>query len=535
MNKKAMVLVMMLLNACVKGWLGSGVESGQPLKQGFMVAASSNRVPVQLLLAVAWLESRMTADAAAVVYDEELTVGEENAETAFGVPRHRLARFVNEDEDLAQLGVQAATYARLLRAHLDDNAIELPAVPENAAQLLVWVQALAQLQRTGDEQRSNERTLFALELLEVLNRGFEWRDALTGEEIILPSHTPRLERMLIPYPQQQFFNLRTTAAQLYQTHWLQPTQPHTQGEKNHPREILVTHCPFSLSACLQLQNAARTDGSVELQAHYIIPADPTVIDYPLQVVHHDQQVAITAADGQVELHNDKIVIMLSGSSGRIVDNLRQAADPTWQSSFQLEWLGYMVKELCAAHLGLRSQTQIRDCSNPQHANTRVKFRIWQTDSEVKHRWGEIADFDRSIYTAYLQQPRRLQTEFVWLDQRTDGKFGRGHDIRLALPSNGRNWYVLEKLVRCSQDGRLLYVPLQQGESTAAGQQQFRVAFYDSGPNGDGTQFLRAKVFKRDKLQAWAVTRLRISDYDADTDSIHYEGCKAALLRNADRL
>ena len=526
MKKTAMVFGLLLCLACDANWLGSGGGGGNhPLKDSFVRAAAESRVPVQLLLATAWLESRMTATASEAIYDGEVRLGVRKAETAFGVPRHKLAPFSKEEEDLAQLDAQVAAYARLLRAHLDDNGIKLSTNVIDKRHMLAWVQELAHLQRTGDQYRNNTRSLFALEILAVLNTGFTWHDAASGEEIVLPPHHQRLERIHIPYPQQQFFNLRTTAAQLYQAHWLLPTHPRLRLGENRPRRILVTHCPFSISACLELQNVKHADGGVALQAHYIIPANADVIDYPLQVAHHDQAMTITAPDGQAEVHKDKIVIMLSGSSGRIVDNVRLAADPTWQSGFQLEWLGYMVKELCTAHLGLLSSSHMQSCSNPQHADTRVEFRLPQAATTANHRWGEIADFDRNIYAAYLRQPQRWQQEFSWLDHSTNGKYARGEEIRLALPSEGRNWYVLEKLVRCPNH-KLLYVPVTQSESSASGQQQFSVQFYDRGPNGDGRQFLRAKVFQQDQLQAWAVGSVQIADYDAEVDSIYYEGCDA---------
>ena len=68
------------------------------------------------------------------------------------------------------------------------------------------------------------------------------------------------------------------------------------------------------------------------------------------------------------------------------------------------------------------------------------------------------------------------------------------------------------------------MPVTQSESSASGQQRFSVQFYDRGPNGDGRQFLRAKVFQQDKLQAWAIDSLQIADYDEEVDSIYYEGC-----------
>ncbi len=524
MKKTAAVCGLFLLSACEGIWIGSRGEGEHTLKRSFATTATQNRVPVQLLLATAWLESRLTTNTAMVIYDDDTRLGAPNAQTALGIPQHKLAPFRAEEEDLTQLPAQLAAYARMLRAHLDEHNIALGTDIDDKKQMLAWVQELAKLHRTGDKYRNNTRALFALEMLAVLNRGFRWRDPATGEEIVLPPHPQRLARISIPYPAQQFFNLRTTAAQLYQAHWLLPTRPQVKRGGNHPQHILITHCPFSVSACLELQNTPPTDNSVILQAHYIIPANADTVDYPLQVAPHDQQLTVTAPDGQAEVHKDKIVIMLSGNSGRIVNNVRLAADPTWQSGFQLEWLGYMVKELCRAHFGFTKITQIQNCSNPQHHDTRVTFRTHQTTPQANHRWGEIADFDRNIYTTYLQQPQQLQTQFVWLDQRTNGKYKRGETIKLALPSNGRNWYVLEKLVRCPHNNKLLYIPVLQSENNARGQQQFSVTFYDRGPNSDGTQFLRAKAFKQDKLQAWATGSLQIADYDQEADSIYYQGC-----------
>ena len=200
MKKTPVVLGLLLCSACSGSWIGSNGEGEHPIKRSFVVAAEQNHVPIQLLLATAWLESRMTANATGVVYNNDIRLGIQSAETAFGVPLHKLTPFSREEEDLTQLDTQVAAYARLVRAHLDDHSIHLDTNMHENKHVLAWVQELAQLQRTGDKYRNNTRSLFALEMLAVLNNGFEWRDPITGEEIVLPPSSSTAQTDTYPLP-----------------------------------------------------------------------------------------------------------------------------------------------------------------------------------------------------------------------------------------------------------------------------------------------------------------------------------------------
>lgn len=518
----------LLAASCGDGFLTS---NGHRLKRAFITSAEQHNVPVPVMLASAWLESRLTSVPSLVAHEERST-GIGIGETAFGLRREKLYRFSNtEGESLEQ---QTAAYARLVRAHINKKGLDLNADFATVENKIAWLWELAEIHRRGDRYHTNIRSLFVLEMLHILNTGFEWREAESNERITLLPLTQTIDRSQLSRPQQRLLNLKTAEAQLYQAQWLHPAEPISSANvANSPQRILITHCPFSLSGCLELQQDVEAgDNEARLQAHYLIPADDTVLDYPVQVAHHHKQVTVTGQGGQQERQKDTIVIMLTGNSGRLNVNVRLAADPSWQSGFQLEWLGYMVKELCAHHLGLQDEEQIRNCSNPYSPDSRVSLRIESQStalsggpSPAERVWGEIPDFDRSIYGAYLQNPQQIQLEFVYPDKRRN--FAPGEDIHLLLPDTGRNYHILEKLARCRGSEKLVWVTVSQGESDS---HTFTIKLYDRGANGDGRQFLRAKIFRQGTLIAWAATSLWIDGHDQETEHTFYEKCDTRGIR-----
>ena len=492
------------------------------LKQTFIDNARDNNLPSELMLATGYVESRLSVSNSIVVYNDRQAVGSRIGESVFGLSRDRLQPFVGEQENVSDFTVQIKAYARLLRAHIDDNGLDLSAEPQRAEELVAWIWQLAKVHRHGDDFKNNARSLFALEVLNVLNEGFEWQDPNSGEQIIL---LPRqVDRQELPAPQRHLLTLRTAEAQLYRAQWLPAVEPIVGDQKNTPKSIVIMHCPFTLSACLELQNRDVVEGEVVLQAHYLIPANGQVIDYPIQVTHHEKMVTVTDRNGQPEIQTDKIVIMLAGNSGRVNNNVRFPADATWQDGFQLEWLSYMIEELCSNHLGLPDADSIEKCRDPFSPARRIDFRVKdEPRTFANHRWGDIPDFDKSIYAAYLQKPQRFQTTLTTSDDRQH--FASGELITLLFPSNGRNYYVLEKLVRCHESQRLVWVAVSQGESATTGHQQFQIKFYDSGTNNDGRQFLRAKAFSGETLVSWAMTSLYVYGYDNEReDKVYYRDC-----------
>lgn len=523
----------LLVSGCIDGFIS---DNEHQLRRTFIASAEQHDVPASAMLASAWLESRLTSVPSVVMHEEKST-GVGIGETVFGLRRAKLYRFGDRDNE--SLEHQVVAYARLVRAHLDEKGLDLDTNFDTVENKIAWLWELAEIHRRGDRYHTNIRSLFVLEMIHILNTGFEWRETENNEHITLLPWSPKIDRSQLSRPQQQLLNLKTAEAQLYQAQWLHPDEPtSTQNVANSPQRILITHCPFSLSGCLELQQDVDAENDdARLQAHYLIPADGTVLSYPVQVAHHHKQVTITNHKGQHERQKDTIVIMLTGNSGRLNANVRFSADPSWQSGFQLEWLGYMVKELCAHHLGLRNEEQIKNCSDPYSSGSRVSLRVesqstsLSDSSPAEYVWGEIPDFDRSIYGAYLQNPQQIQLEFVYPDKRRN--FAPGENIDLLLPDTGRNYHILEKLARCRDNQRLVWVTVSQGESD---NNTFAIKLYDQGANGDGRQFLRAKIFRQGTLIAWATTSLWIDGHDQETEHPFYEKCdtRAPKLSRAQR-
>ena len=525
----------LIVYACMSGvvactGIGFDLFQGNDLKKAFTQNANKYDLPVELMLAVAYHESRMTYTPSYVTY-ETGHIGTKLAETAFGISADRLGQA--STDDVSTFSSQIKAYAEFVRSELDAKDIYLTQEFVSMEQKIAWLWEIAKLHRSGNIYDTNLRSLYVLELINILNKGFTWQDPVSGEVITLQPQDPKIERRYMTYPQQRLLNLKTSASQTYQAQWLYPVEPPNEQEKtNKPQRILVVHCPFSLSTCLELQNTSleeEDDEVLKLQAHYIIPADEGVVDYPVQVMHHQKQAQLLADNGTIENHTDKIVVMLSGNSGRVNGNVRFPVDPTWQSTFQLEWFGHLIKELCLQHLSL-PEDEIKDCRDITSPNTRVTFSL-STEKDGTYTWGKIPDFDRSIYSAYSRSIEKIKATLVYPDITKNKKYQRkifksGDNVRIVLSNVGRHSYVLEKLIRCSNNQQLEWVTVSQSESS--GRQEFNLKFFDGGVNNNGVQFLRVKVYNKDKLTSWTVDSVSISDYKKEENtSSHYKECKAS--------
>ena len=50
--------------------------------------------------------------------------------------------------------------------------------------------------------------------------------------------------------------------------------------------------------------------------------------------------------------------------------------------------------------------------------------------------------------------------------------------------------------------------------------------WDAGPNGNGTQFFRAKVYSRDQLIGWDMSEVYLSQYETEQqDEMTLEVCR----------
>ena len=140
----------------------------------------------------------------------------------------------------------------------------------------------------------------------------------------------------------------------------------------------------------------------------------------------------------------------------------------------------------------------------------------------------MPDFDTSIYASYAHSIKKIKTALVYPDRvrhsvKTRKTYNSGENIRIVISNVGRHYYVLERLVRCSTQQQLRWVALNQGE--ASGRQEYNLRFYDGGANNDGTQFIRTKVYRKDKLVSWSIDSIAINNYSKDSTSSYYEECQ----------
>src|SRR5690606_32232590 len=150
------------------------------------------------------------------------------------------------------------------------------------------------------------------------------------------------------------------------------------------------------SACLELQDP-NVPSKLRLGAHMVIPQDDSVYNKALEIVDHDRRVEMTYYDGTTKDLKDTYVIMLVGNSGRYVDAIRTNADPTWFTPWQLRRLGRVIKGVCKYMVDRYSEINYNRCITPEDQYG-VHFN--HQDTSPNYRWGDIPDYDTSIFWEY---------------------------------------------------------------------------------------------------------------------------------------
>jgi len=504
---------------------GGGVAVG-PLEAAFNSASLESGVPVRMLLAVAWVESRIAPTRSSSMYvntddgsEVQALKGIKLSQTAFGLSAATLQ--LQGNPLAGDLGTQAKAYAALLAARVAE--LKLPRNPATAEEKSRWIWEIAQLHREGISGRRNVRVVFARELMRALNEGFIWQDNATGETLRLAKEAPELKIGDFPSDRQALLQLDTLRSDVDRAIYFPLAVPAGRRLENTPTHIQVLHCPLTLSACLDMQNATEGEDA-RLGAHYIIPEDDMISDRALQVARHDDVVMTTTESGQFVNVQDAIVIMLTGNSGRYVSGVRSPAIPTWLSNRQLKLMGWIIDDVCA-RLAEEGQVVREQCVSMKGPGS-VVFRRQQGES---YRWGDIADFDETIFAAYLTNPGGLQGETAFDFPGGRRQYAAGEQIPLKLLFQPRARLVeIERLVRCP-DQRVVWAPLMTQPVRAVTQLQVdNTRLYDSGPNGNGDQFFRARVYgDSEAMLGWSIDRVYLQNFDKTTPVVPPKYC----LRN----
>ena len=352
-------------------------------------------------------------------------------------------------------------------------------------------------------------------MLSLLNRGFSWQDPESGKVIKVAKHSPPIEITNLRDISQQLLMLSFRRSQIDSARWLPLVGVARREKQQEPTGIEIIHCPFSLSSCLNLQNPEEdAPDYAQMLAHYIIPSDDTIIETPIQIAHHRNSLIYTDKKGQDTFTDNKIIIMLTGDSGRLYgNNNREPANPSWVSKWQLKRMGELVLDICD-RLDYEAELEGKDFA-VEECSTIGKGLSFRTDENYGYQhWGDIADFDPAIFHSYIQHPEGLEgsTKINIINHELEIPAGKALDLQLTFQP--RVYRVeLEQLVRCS-DSRVVWSPVSVDYVRSSLKYDFKKFIWDSGPNRNGSHFYRAKVYGAEgMLLGWDTVNFFITNYE----------------------
>lgn len=487
-------------------------------------------IPKRFLLAVAYLESRLVSTMGSATYvstDPQtgpVLRGTILSETAFGLPMSILGLDPQAAESQS-LPSQISAYASYVSKTIQSKGITLPPHPANPDQIFQWIETLATIHRRGMTQRRNVQILFAKEMINILNAGFIWQDPNQDAVLELTPEPTKIDIETFPINARNWFRLTELDSELRLATYL-PLVTVSSGEtRDQPRRIEVIHCPLSLSGCLELQS--RTEESqVKLSAHYIIPDDRSLISRAIQVADHSEGLLLTEANGTAIPHKGSVIIMLTGQSGRIVKGIRSPAIPTWFNDIQLRMMGQLINDLCTLFSQKNPEIKRDECMTIGGENG-VKFHLPHASEEFI--WGFIPDYDATIFDAYIKNPSGLNSEIAFDPQ--VGKLptvaGQGISFKVHFHNESRI-LEMERLSRCS-NGELLWEPIRHIQVRNKTDATLVESFFDSGPNRDGTQFLRVRIYGKDgKLLGWATQKIGLTKFESEPYFASDKHCNSHL-------
>ncbi len=504
-----------------KGGGGGGAATGK-VEDAFLTAASETDIPVRYMMAVGYLESRLAPQNATSNYvsigheDEPVARGTLLTQTAFGLTFEQLGLDPAKDQS-ELLETQINAYALWLRSKIDGAELALTADPVKPGDQFDWIRNLALLHRQGLDQRRNVQIVFAKELIEILNQGFVWQDPRNGEQLIFDKEEIKIDVNDDGFPKngRNWLALGDLpdAAEIYTATYLPLATVPTSGPVNLPGRVEVIHCPLTLSACLELQTR-NEESDIRLAAHYMIPQDRTIFSRVLQVAQHKEVVILTNSKGEDVPVQDAVVVMLVGNSGRSVSGARNPAIPTWFTDRQLRAMAQVVNDVCTLLSQRKNEPVNRDECMSSSGDRGVKFRH-QAESE-EYRWGDIADFDATIFDAYIENPSGLSTEVAFEFDGDERRFEAGEGIPLTvLFDTTARTVELERLNRCPS-GKVVWEPVRIDQVRAEKSVTFEEVYHDSGPNRNGDQFFRARIYAKDgQLTGWSIDQVFLEGFEPD--------------------
>ncbi|MBF0442760.1 MAG: hypothetical protein HQK54_12720 [Oligoflexales bacterium] len=510
-------LISMIIIAAALTGCGDKKETGDEggptfgkVETVFEKASRTYGIPKRLLLAVAFMESGFSTVPESVTYlNDENGIGFRLSETAFGISFRELGIIPTDAANTFDIQVDA--YSKWVISKMKEKKIELKANPETLTDMYDWIWHLAQIHRSGDNTSRNVQIVFALELMRQLNSGAIWQDPGSTELIRLEPEQSKLDINKFDKPIQDKFNLNTDDSDIFAAQFFELGYHETIDTRNLPNHIKIIHCPFSLSACLELQNGSNTDDKAKLQAHYLITPDDSLVKKPLQVATHKSAVLLTDSSGDAKPLQDSVVIMLTGDSGRYIKGKRSVVNPKWFTEYQLKKMGIMVRQICSSIKKINDTVDIEKCKNPEIPDG-VRFQRQLAGDEFK--WGDIPDFDENIFWNYIKTPDQTSGISSFSFENNQKVFPAGSSIRFSLKFiKGTSKIIIEQLQRCP-DQKVVWAPIREDMVRNMNEKNFEITIYDRGPNTNGQHFFRSTVFDSAKiLMGWSIEDVYVENYE----------------------
>jgi len=481
-------------------------------------------IPTRIMLATGWMESRLNPTSSQVVYPNAGSavgspMGFSVGDTAWGLDRLTLG--LSQEDTNANLTSQAMAWAKYIQAKLQDADVRLNPNPTSLEDRLRWIWELAQIHRGGTRARSDVRGLFARELIQVLNSGFLWQS--TGGDLIrLPPEQSTINISDLPPTYKNLLQLDTSARSDSPHADFLPLVTVVGEDGNLPDHIEIIHCPFSISACLEMQ-IPREGSNLKLESHYVIAQDRGILPGPVQIARHSQAVRVTDKNGLVRKVSNGIVIMLVGPSGRMNQGVRSEVNPSWITRQQLVDLSRIAEDVCH-NISLSSQTTLAACMNIPVGRSPLAGEpiVHSSGSNLVH-WGDVPDFDPLIFSAYFNNPgSELAGGVDLVASKVEMKAGESFEIKTSFTDRVR-LVVIERMVRCP-DQAGIWSKIAESQVRYASAFETRFQIWDAGPNGNGSHFLRTKVYGKDGLIGWDTKQIFTYDYDPEYSSI-MEDCR----------
>jgi hypothetical protein len=261
-------------------------------------------------------------------------------------------------------------------------------------------------------------------------------------------------------------------------------------------------------------------------AHFIIPNSPEITEQPLQIVNYDEVVPSLDEHGDVVFEKDKVTVMLTGLSGHTQSGKRFPADPTWLSPWQLETMGELTHDICD-FLSLQYEDSsaplsIEECKEISLTGTTFQVQ----EHNVPYTWGDISDFDYSIFHSYILKPNTFFSNTTFEFPSRKNIFSASEKININLTFGLKVKHIqLERLIRCSNNDRVLWMPVANEDVRSEVNFNFEKQLYDSGPNLDGTHYFRAKVYGEEgNLIGWDVTTIYLEEYEKNSPTMTPSQC-----------